>query len=344
MVQSLTGWRNDWKAVGIAYRHMLLVVLVASCGLGALWPNIGLADPIIEIGTGPTPSSNRIAVVYPDIGEPYGSVFVSITKGIESELDISPQVFTINTRNLDPIRAQLASGKFGACIALGRTTLEQLEALPLDIPLVRGAVLDLNVPKTGGDAPVGISLTPDPTFLLKQLKRLAPGVSRVTVVYSDSQGQALIDRAMAVGQRLNLTVIAHQAEDLLSAAAMYKSVASNLGPRDALWIPQDPHAVDDKVILPMLLNAAWEQYFVLFSSNADHAKRGALFSVYPDNFAMGAKLARIAAQRIVGTSANAGMQPLDDLLIAVNLRTAEHLRINLGPHQIRSFDLTFPQR
>lgn len=342
MAQSLTGWRNDWKAVGRAYRHLLLVVLVVSCGLGGIWPNIGLADPNPRTSTGVT--SNRIAIVYPDIGEPYGSVFVSIIKGIESELDVSPQVLTINPRNLDQIRTELESGKFGACIALGRTTVEQLEALQLDIPLVRGAVLDLNVPKTGANAPHGISLTPDPAFLLKQLKRLAPQVSRVTVVYSDSQGQSLIDRSMATGQRLGLKVVAHQAEDLLSAAAMYKSIVSDLGPRDALWIPQDPHAVDDKVILPMLLNAAWEQNFVLFSSNADHAKRGALFSVYPDNFAMGAELAKIAEQRLARTPADVGMQPLADLLIAVNLRTAEHLRINLGLNQIRSFDLTFPQR
>lgn len=340
MGQSRTGWYSDWKAAGIAYRRMLLVLFVTSCGLMAVWPNAGLADPGSNAGL----TSNRIAVVYPDIGEPYGSVFVSITKGIESELAISPQVLTINTQNLDQIRAQLASGKFGACIALGRTTLEQLEALQLDLPLVRGAVLDLHVPKNGTDSPLGISLTPDPAFLLKQLKRLAPGVARVTVVYSDSEGQSLIDRAVDAGQRLNLAVVAHQADDLLSAAAMYKSIVSDLGPRDALWIPQDPHAVDDRVILPMLLNAAWEQNFVLFSSNADHAKRGALFSVYPDNFAMGARLARIAAQRTAGTPVNAGMQPLDDLLIAVNLRTAEHLRINLGRNQIRSFDLTFPQR
>jgi putative ABC transport system substrate-binding protein len=138
--------------------------------------------------------------------------------------------------------------------------------------------------------------------------------------------------------------MAHKTADLLTAAAMYKSVIQGLGPQDALWIPQDPQAVDDKVILPMLLNAAWAQNFILFSSNADHAKRGALYSVYPDNFAMGRKLGQIAEQRVGGISANAGMQPLDDLLIAVNLRTAEHLRLNLSSDQVRSFDLTFPQR
>ncbi len=323
-------------------RSLVLLLLSITCGFANILPSSALAET--EIGSSTAPRSNRIAVLYPDIGEPYGSIFMSITKGIETELSDSPRVILVNEKNLEKVRAQLIDANIGTCIALGRTTLDQLESLQLDIDVVRGAVLDPDVPKTSGDSPLGISLTPDPAFLLNQLKRLAPEVTKVTVVYSDSRGQALIDRAVAAGQRLNLTVVAHKAEDLLAAAAMYKSVVPGLGPHDALWIPQDPQAVDDKVILPMLLNAAWAQNFILFSSNADHAKRGALYSVYPDNFAMGRKLGRIAAQRAAGIAANAGMQPLEDLLIAVNMRTAEHLRLNLNADQVRSFDLTFPQR
>jgi putative ABC transport system substrate-binding protein len=301
------------------------------------------AESAAAIGTVIQP--HRIAVLYPDIGEPYGSVFVSITKGIEAELAAAPVVIPVGD-DAESVRALLASGEFDACIALGRTTLDLLERLQIDIPVVRGAVLDPNVPVAGaGDhVPLGISLTPDPAQLLGDLKTLAPKVARVTVVYSDAQGQALIDRAVAAGARLGLAVKTYRAEDLPAAAAIYKSLIGGLGPGDALWLPQDPQAVDDKVILPMLLNAAWKQNFILFSSNADHAKRGALYSVYPDNFTMGRRLARIAALRAAGHEANAGMQPLEDLLIAVNLRAAEHLRLNLDPSRIRSFDLTFPQR
>ncbi len=323
-----------------AGRHLLLFALC--CGMTLM---LSLSAPVVSAAdTDANPRSNQIAVLYPDIGEPYGSVFVAIAKGIESELGIAPRIILVDQGKLEQVRAQLIGENIGICIALGRTTLDQLEALQLDIPVVRGAVLDPDVPKTSGDSPLGISLTPDPEFLIKQLKRLAPQVKTVHVVYSDPRGQALIDRASAAVQRLKLVLVAHKTEDLLAAAAMYKSVIPTLGPRDALWLPQDTQAVDDKVILPMLLNAAWAQDFILFSSNADHAKRGALFSVYPDNVAMGRRLGRIAAQRAAGIDPNAGMLPLDDLLIAVNLRTAEHLRLNLNSNQVRSFDLTFPQR
>src|SRR5690606_21919027 len=76
------------------------------------------------------------------------------------------------------------------------------EDLGLDVAVVRGAVLAPEV-RTGaagesGQPPAGISLVPDPALLLGQLRRLAPRVSRVTVVYSDPQGQPLIDRAVEV--------------------------------------------------------------------------------------------------------------------------------------------------
>jgi putative tryptophan/tyrosine transport system substrate-binding protein len=342
MMRRLLAWLERRTCAQSANRRLLLAAtLVGVSGLLSVWPAAAAAESAAPAGA---PAPPRIAVLYPNIGEPYGSVFVSITKGIEAELGATPTVILVDDGAAEPVHAQLASGGFDVCIALGRTTLDLLDALQLDIPVVRGAVLDPNVPAAGDGVPRGISLTPDPAQLLEHLKRLAPKTTRVTVVYADPQGQALIQRAVAAGGRLGLSVTAHRAEDLSAAAATYKSVIARLGPGDALWLPQDPQAVDDKVILPMLLNAAWNQNFILFSSNADHAKRGALYSVYPDNFSMGRRLARIAAQRAAGLEASAGMQPLEDQLIAVNLRAAEHLRLNLHPSQIRSFDLTFPQR
>lgn len=343
MRRTLTTWLRRRTVVSGAHRRLLpTALLIGAFGILSGWSINAPAETATVVATPAQP--HRIAVLYPDIGEPYGSVFVSIIKGVEAELGTAPVVIPINGDDAERIRAQLTAGNIGACIALGRTALELLDTLGLDIPIVRGAILDPDVPATGGDTPLGISLAPDPALLLSHLKRLKPEVSRVTVVYSDTQGQALIDRAVAAGQVLGLDVVTHRAEDLQAAAAIYRSVVEKLGSRDALWLPQDPQAVDDKVILPMLLDAAWKQDFIMFSSNADHAKRGVLYSVYPDNVSLGRRLARIAARRAAGQPVNAGMQPLEDLLIAVNLRAAEHLRLNLTPGQIRSFDLTFPQR
>ena len=323
-------------ALGL-YRQLLFIALTLGLlgGLlilpGETWARGGSAQP-------------RVAVVYPDLGEPYGSVFVAIIKGIREGLDAPLILVPLRNETAEGLQARLITARVEVCIGLGRTTLDLLDAANLDIPVVRGAVLDPDVRTGNSGTALGISLSPDPALLLEHLKRVAPHISRVSVVYTDVRGQPLIDRARRAGERLGLEIASYKAEDLLSAAAIYKSIVPRLGGGDALWIPQDPQAVDDKVILPMLLNTAWDQDYVLFSSNADHAKRGVLFSVYPDNVGMGRRLAEIALQRAAGEPAEAGMRPLEDLLVGVNLRAAEHLRLNLSTEQMRSFDLTFPQR
>lgn len=339
---------NDVSAVracgheirGGGFRCGAIGWLLAMLLLVTAWSGAAGAEPVATA----TGSQGRIAVLYPDLNEPYRSVFSSIIKGIEEGLDAPPLLIPIGADDGQRLRERLAAANVAACIALGRSVVQLVQSAGLEIPVVRGAILDPRIHANANGSAQGISLAPDPEILLDLLKRLAPRVTRVTVIYSDADARPLIERAIDAGRRLSLTVMPTQVEDLLGAAAVYRSVLPTLGPSDALWIPQDPQAVDDKVILPMLLNAAWERNFVLFSSSADHAKRGALYSVYPDNLAMGRRLAGIASRRVAGETASGGMQPLEDLLIAVNLRAAEHLGLGLSAQQIGTFDLTFPQR
>lgn len=310
----------------------LLLSLAVSCGVAQAGPQAA------------APPAGRVAVLYPELSEPYRALFASIVSGIDAALDTPPLIIAVGGEGAADLRRRLDDEGIAVCIALGRSAVNAAQMANPDLPLVRGAVLDPSVRKDGEGPAAGISLAPDPAPLLQQLKRLAPRVNRVVVVYSAPDAVPLIARAVMAGQRLGIAVLPTKSADLLDAAATYRSVVPTLGPRDALWLPQDPQVVDDRVILPMLLNAAWEQNFVLFSSNADHAKRGALFSVYPDNLAMGRRLAGLAARLAGGAEPGQGMAPLEDLLIAVNLRTAEHLGLGLTAEQMRSFDLTFPQR
>ena len=131
----------------------------------------------------------------------------------------------------------------------------------------------------------------------------------------------------------------YQADSLEQAARQYQQIiGSDLGQDDAVWLPQDPHTVDQKTILPLLLRQAWNNQFIVFSSNAADVKRGVLFGLYPDFEAMGASLGRLARDGIK----NPAIQPLTDVLIAVNLRTADHLKLNLNGNVRDTFNLTFP--
>lgn len=77
---------------------------------------------------------------------------------------------------------------------------------------------------------------------------------------------------------------------------------------DALWLPLDPVTVNEQVILPRLLERSWEQNQVLFSSKPSHAKRGALFSMFPNHFELGKQLAIMVA-RIYKAQNSEGIVP-----------------------------------
>jgi len=97
--------------------------------------------------------------------------------------------------------------------------------------------------------------------------------------------------------------------------------------------------------LPLVLQESWDRSVAVFSSTALHVRRGVLFSLYPDDLELGRNLATSALGFVSGKGQVAhGVMPLKDVLIAVNLRTASHLGLDISYKQQRSFNLVFPER
>jgi putative ABC transport system substrate-binding protein len=94
--------------------------------------------------------------------------------------------------------------------------------------------------------------------------------------------------------------------------------------------------------LPLVLEAAWSRNLAVFSSSVTHVRRGALFSLYPNNTALGRQLAASALNYPKNSNApGAATVPLKDALLAVNVRTASHLGLQLTPPR-QGFDMVFP--
>ena len=279
------------------------------------------------------------AVIYPEIREPYRSIFESIVRGIEQEdvgdVEVRLLKSGADARALD---AWLAKTRAQAVVALGRTGLTAVQTLPEEYKRIVGAVLVK--PSADLQGIWGISLTPDPDRLFRQLKEMANGVERVFVVYNPDENQWLVDRAQESAAVLGLELNAVPASDLREAAAVYRRLLPTLsGPKDAIWLPQDRQTVDDRAILPLILEKAWNGHIVLFSSSPGHVKRGALFSMYPDHEAMGRRLGDLVVRN---SAAAPSVDPLRDLKVAVNKRTAEHLGITFSSRDLRKFGLVFP--
>jgi putative tryptophan/tyrosine transport system substrate-binding protein len=189
-----------------------------------------------------------------------------------------------------------------------------------------------------------ISLSPDPQLLLQRLRALQPGVRRVTLVYADRHSAWLLRPAQDAARQLGLELRPLAADDLKGALRHYQDFFAQAQAQDALWLPQDPVTVDEAAVLPLVLQQSWNRNLALFSSNLAHVRRGALFSLYPNNPELGRSLAAQAQALLAGSRPSRQPQALRDVHAALNTRTAAHLGVDLQPPLLRSFELLLPER
>jgi putative ABC transport system substrate-binding protein len=284
-----------------------------------------------------------IAVIYPDIGEPYRSIFSKIIEGIQEQAKVPINTYAVGPNtNASDLGAQLARSGVKVVIALGRQGLKATSGLAPEIAVVVGGVL--SVPENESRNLTGISLTPDPALLFVLLKRLLPGIKRVTVIYDPQHNDWLIKLAREAAKAQGLELVAREAHDLASAAHLYDAAFATADSRqDAIWLPQDATTVDDETILPLVLKESWSRGLPVFSSSFLHVKKGVMFALYPNNLGLGRDLASSALGVLSGESRKRGVSPLREVLTAVNLRTASHIGLNLDYQQQRSFDFVFPE-
>ena len=286
---------------------------------------------------------NRIAVIYPDIGEPYRGIFEKIIEGIEDKAGTPVAKYPVQyDTDIAALKSSLRRQNTKVVIALGRQGMQTAAVLDRNIWFVVGGVL--TVSESEARMQQVISLSPDPALLFARLKVLMPSAKRVFVVYDPGSNGWLMKLAKEAARTQGLELVAHEAHDLRSAVRLYQEIFSAADSRsDALWLPQDSITVDERSILPLVLQASWNQGIAVFSSNSSHVRRGVLFSLYPDNVALGKSLAGLAQGILIsGDYGWRGMMPLREVQSTVNLRTAQHLGLNPGRQQ--SFDMTFPEQ
>lgn len=288
------------------------------------------------------PAAGGIAVIYPDLGEPYRSIFAQIIGGIEEKARGRVVSFPVGA-NANPAELNDALRRQGirVAIALGRQGMKAASALDRNIEVVVGGVLAV---QDGEARNMQVnSLSPDPALLFSRLKEMMPRVKRVFVVYDPRQNAWMIRLAKEAARTHGMELEAYEAQDLRSAMRAYQDIlASTDHRRDALWLPQDSTTVEESAVLPLVLQDSWARNLTVFSSSFGHVKRGALFAMYPDNAELGRRLAVSALGLLASGGDASGMMPLREVRIAVNLRTAKH--VGADADRVQGFDMTFPEQ
>jgi len=298
---------------------------------------LGITSPAWAAG------ENTIAVIYPDIGEPYREIFTKIIEGIDDKVGTRVANYPVRAdTDIAQLKTSLHLQNTKVVIALGRQGMRTATELDTSIKVVVGGVL--TVPENEARGQPVITLSPDPALLFARMKALMPMMKRIFVVYDPNFNDWLIKLAKDAASAQRLELVVYEAQDLRNAVRFYQEFFSAADSRrDALWLPQDPTTVEESSVLPLVLQESWNQGIAVFASNAGYVRRGVLFSLYPDNLALGKNLGGLAQDILTsGDHGRRGMMPLRDVQGAVNLRTAKHLGFN--PDLQQSFDMTFPEQ
>lgn len=335
-----TSWAEDYSATisAIEASQDVVVFPIQVAGTGTVSLNGMLANKVAQAA-----SVGGIAVIYPDIGEPYRSVFTQIIDGIEDKAKGRVANFAIGPNvDVNELNDSLRRQETKVVIALGRQGLKVANSLDSNIGVVVGGVLSAS--EDGTRLLQVNSLSPDPALLFSRLKKMMPNVRRVFTVYDPRQNEWLIELAKMGAAAQGVELVTYQVQDLRGAMHAYQEIiARSDSSQDALWLPQDSTAVEESTVLPFVLQESWNNNLAVFSSSFSHVKRGVLFSLYPDNVELGRHLAVNALGMMAsGSKENSSLVPLREVLMAVNLRTAKHLGLNTA--RIQSFDMAFPEQ
>lgn len=307
-------------------RRALLTLLAASC---------------LPLRATATESSGTLAVVYPEIDNPFKSFFDSIVSGAEQASRLPVITYTVPAgMQADALVARLRRGGTKAVILLGRKGVTMGSAIGAEFPVVTSGFI--NVPESELRGMTAVSLTPDPDLLFARLKALLPGIRRVLAVYDPHYNDWLMRRAREAAAAQGLELARIEANSLAAAARAYESALANGdGHRDALWLTSDWAALQGDTLLPFIVKTAWDRGIPVFSSTLAHVKNGVLFALYPNPVELGKALAATA----LGSSADGyrrGLVPLRQVGAAINVRMAAHLDIPVGTRTLSHFNLVFP--
>lgn len=277
-----------------------------------------------------------LVIIYPEVREPFARVFEEVVRGAEQGYQQKVRRVSM-ADNQSPVDFVHVLDQSSPVLVLGNRLARQVTEHNADRRLIIGAV------NSEYSNVFGITLIPDAAVIAKKLPVLVPGVKNVHIVTNADDCLLDYDRAIAVMSQQGIRLSIHQAGDIRAAAGVYRDLMQTLDEEDAVWILPKGSFVNN-AMLAILLQESWEKHFVVFSSNPVHVKRGALFSIYPNNYKMGLSLGRLAQDIAREKPPVRQMQALEDIFVTLNERTSNHLGINLNDHMRSHIDLILPAR
>ena len=289
--------------------------------------------------------ADTVIVIQPEQNKTFiREIYREIVSGIQGVLD-DAQIYTLGQDEMrdyrdDAINRDKKSDLLSALqskktiIALGQKSLDALAGLDIELPVLSGAVLNVENPINPQHYTLSYAVSPE--LLLAALSRWRPEITKVYVVHDQNISGWYVDKAAKYGEQLNITIEDYAIDSVQEAASVYrKTILPTLDPkREAIWFLYDSKATNKSVVDDILL-LAYHKRIVTLSTNYSLVLRGSLLGYYPDNVALGRQLGMMAADIVKGNAPPQMPKSLTEAHLVLNQKAAERLGIKPDKKEYR---------
>ncbi len=252
-------------------------------------------------------------------------------KGYREGQNINITQYNFDTKGLIP---QIKLNNYDLVYTIGTESTQKIEEETETTPLVFSMVLNPvgnKFVKTMGPSfsnITGASLDISAEILLKLLREILPGVTRVGVIYDPVNSQIIIEEARRLQQELNLQIIAVKINSAVEVPRVIKEIRDKI---DILWLIPDT-TVCTKDTLPHIISNTLEAKIPVMGFVPYLVKAGALFSYTYDYKDIGRQAGELAVKVLAGEMT--GSLPITvprKLGYVLSLKVADNLGIRIAP-------------
>jgi putative ABC transport system substrate-binding protein len=275
----------------------------------------------------------EVAVLRSHEAPAYNSVLAGFKKGL-GPMGGSLVEYDLNDAGTDVV-ARLTAQNPGVVVAIGARAAQTLLGAKLAVPVVFCAFPEAGGPALSGPLATGVILEVPVTDQLAALKRFAPRVRRVAVLYTPDHSRRAFDDAAAAAPYLAIDLVAATAKDKTELLDAHAAVHERA---DAFWLPADAS---------LLTRGSWDKLLAetlrrkqpVMAADEALVAGGALLSVAPDLEAAGMQAAELT-KALLGGKRPAELPPVRaKSRVVVNRSTAKALGLPLGPELLKDAKL-----
>src|SRR6266852_3465052 len=264
--------------------------------------------------------------------------FEQATEGILAALRRGPLQPEILTFDLEGAREKTAAvleqvrrAEPALVITVGSLATAAVLEKPWPVPVVFSMVLypaQSGFVAGSGRKVTGASLDVPLEQQFKTLRRVLPAAHRLGVLCHAGETGAIVEAARKVAPHEGFTV---ETAEVAEPGAALGALGALLERVDAVWTVADSHVFTPQTTSALIL-AALRQRVPVFGLSVAHVRTGALAALYVDYADVGAQAGELA-ERVLGGEDAADIAPVTPrkVALALNLRTAEHLGVQIAP-------------